>query len=67
MSQTVTVGMTQEQRDLVLRGLRFVRSSVMLEVLDPTPETDEQRRAELREINQLVERLNEAPAPRAKG
>ena len=67
MSQTVNVGLTPEQRDLLLRGLRFVRSSVMLEMLDPAPETHEQRRSQLREINQLVERLNEAPTPRAKG
>ena len=67
MSDALTVGLTEDQRELLLRGLKFVRSSVMLEITDPGPEVDEQRQTQLKEINRLVEQLNGAPAPRAKG
>lgn len=58
MSETVTVGLTDSQRDLLLRGLRYVRSSVMLEVREPSTEDDEERRIQLRDIAQLVDRLS---------
>lgn len=58
MSETVTVGLTDSQRDLLIRGLRYVRSSVMLEVREPTTQDDEERRMQLRDIAQLVDRLN---------
>lgn len=67
MSDTLTVGLTEEERSLLLRGLRFVRSSVMLEVADPEPQADGQRRAQLREINELAERLNRPQGARPKG
>ena len=67
MSDTLTVGLTEEERSLLLRGLRFVRSSVMLEVAEPEPETDGQRREQLREINELAERLNRPQGARPKG
>ena len=67
MSDTLTVGLTEEERSLLLRGLRFVRSSVMLEVADPEPEADGQRREQLREINELTERLNRPQGARPKG
>ncbi len=60
MNETVTVGLTDSQRDLLIRGLRYVRSSVMLEVREPSPEDDEDRRTQLRDIAQLVERLNQS-------
>ena len=58
MSETVTVGLTDAQRDLLLRGLRYVRSSVMLEVREPSTQDDDERRHQLRDIAQLVDRLN---------
>lgn len=67
MSDTLTVGLTEEERTLLLRGLRFVHSSVMLEVADPQPEVDNQRRAQLREISELAERLNRSQSARPKG
>jgi hypothetical protein len=57
MSETMSVGLTQEQREILLRGLRFVRSAVALEVYDSTPETDAQRSSKLREIRQLADYL----------
>jgi hypothetical protein len=57
MSETMSVGLTEDQREILLRGLRFVRSAVALEVYDSTPETDAQRSSKLREIRQLAEYL----------
>ena len=57
MSETVTVGLTDSQRDLLIRGLRYVRSSVMLEVREPSSEDDDERRTQLKDIAQLVDRL----------
>jgi hypothetical protein len=57
MSETMSVGLTKEQREILLKGLRFVRSSVALEVYDPTPETEAERSAKLREIRQLADYL----------
>jgi hypothetical protein len=57
MSETLTVGLTKQQRELLLRGLRFVRSAVMLEVREPSDEVDADRAAQVREIGRLVEQL----------
>jgi hypothetical protein len=48
MSETMSVGLTEDQREILLRGLRFVRSAVALEVYDSTPETDIQRSSKRR-------------------
>lgn len=60
MSDTVQLGINQEQRDMLLRGLRFVRSSVMLEQRDPGPEVDEDRARKLQQIASLAEQLQRA-------
>jgi hypothetical protein len=60
MSEALTVGLTSDQRDLLLRGLRYVRSSVALEMREPTPEVDADRKARMQEIAQLAERLEGA-------
>jgi len=57
MSETLNVGLTKQQRELLLRGLRFVRSAVMLEVREPSAEVDSDRAAQVREIGRLVEQL----------
>jgi hypothetical protein len=57
MSETLSVGLTEQQREILLKGLRFVRSAVALEVYDSTPETDAERKNKLREIRQLAEYL----------
>jgi|HubBroStandDraft_6_1064221.scaffolds.fasta_scaffold14985_2 hypothetical protein len=57
MSETLTVGLNKQQRDLLLRGLRFVRSAVMLEVREPSAEVDAERATQVREIGRLVEQL----------
>ena len=60
MSETLTVGLTNQQRDLLLRGLRFVRSAVALEIREPSPEVDADRATQMREIGRLVEQLEDS-------
>jgi hypothetical protein len=57
MSDLLQLELTDRQRELLLRGLRFVRSSRMLEIRDTAEITDDQRRDELGEIRQLAEML----------
>jgi len=59
MSETLTVGLTNQQRELLLRGLRFVRSAVALEIREPSPEVDADRATQMREIGRLVEQLED--------
>lgn len=62
MSDTVNIGINTDQRELILRGLRFVRSSVLLRTVDnPGDDDSTQRETELREIESLVEQLAGAP------
>ena len=58
MSEKLNVELSERQRELLLRGLRFVRSSRMLEFRDVSDLTDDQRRDELLEIRQLAEMLD---------
>ncbi len=52
------VGLTKDQLDLVLRGLRYVRSSISMELLDYSEETAARRSQQLREVDSLVRQLN---------
>lgn len=56
----IQVGVTEEQKTLLLRGLRFVRSSVKLGMSVPSEEADAQRAADLREVEELIARLDMA-------
>lgn len=63
MTETITLEVTKEQKEILLRGLRFVRSSAMLNMNDlPTPESEEERRSEIRQVTELTEHLSRAPA-----
>lgn len=62
MSETFTLELTKDQKDTLLQGLRFVRSSIMLDINDnPTDESEEDRRARLRKVTELTEQVNRAP------
>ena len=64
MNETVVVEVSREQRELLLRGLRYVRSSVLLETREPSPIVVEEREEKLESILLLVDQLNGArPAP----
>ncbi len=58
MSDLFHLELTDRQRDLLLRGLRFVRSSRMLEIREIPDGIAEERRDELSEIRHLVELLD---------
>lgn len=57
MTDIQSVGLTKEQLDLVLRGLRFVRSSISMELLEHTDERTTTRTDRLREVDGLVKQL----------
>lgn len=58
MNDAISVDLDHQERDILLRGLRHVRSSVALAVCDPTPESQEQKDQDIREIEALMDRLN---------
>ncbi len=61
MNETISLDVTKEQRDILLRGLRFVRSSIMLDINDlPTSQSDDERRVGLRQVTELTEHLSRA-------
>jgi len=57
MSKTVNLELTQSEREVLLRGLRYVRSSIMLDVREPEPDDEARRSDELHEIANLADRL----------
>ena len=59
MSDLVHLELTDRQRELLLRGLRFVRSSRMLEIRDVPDTIAEERAEELSEIRHLVSMLDQ--------
>lgn len=65
MSDLLHLELTDRQRELLLRGLRFVRSSRMLEIRDSSDLTDDQRKDELGELRQLSDMLGQN-TPKAK-
>lgn len=63
MNETINLELTKEQKEILLRGLRFVRSSIMLDINDnPTNASEEERRANLRQVTELTEHVTRAPA-----
>lgn len=62
MSESITLELTKDQKETLLQGLRFVRSSIMLDINDnPTNESEEDRRARLRKVVELTEQVSRAP------
>jgi hypothetical protein len=57
MSETVNVELTKTEREFLLRGLSFVRSSILLETRDPIPDDEARRKNELNAIATLADRL----------
>lgn len=65
MSETLQIELTRDERELLLRGLRYVRSSIMLADREPTLENQQQRREEVRQVEELVDHLNGATSAAA--
>lgn len=57
MEELVNVELTSGERDILLKGLRHVRSSIMLQMRDPDPEDERIRSCQLDEIQNLCQRL----------
>lgn len=53
MNQTANLNLSDRQRDILLRGLRFVRRSYTLDFLDTTEVTPQERQDALEQIQQL--------------
>lgn len=48
-----TLELTDKQQEILLQGLRFVRSAVSMEARDPSPEVDQDRQQNYDTIDQL--------------
>ena len=57
MSQSLQVELTQPEREILLCGLRYMRSSIMLETREPSPDDTEKRERQLRDIAALADQL----------
>jgi hypothetical protein len=53
MNAELKLQLSSHQQELMLRGLRFVRSAVALEMLDHSPEVEASRRQKYEEIAEL--------------
>ena len=62
MSDLLHLELTDRQRELLLRGLRFVRSSRMLEIRTSSDLTDDERKVELGEVSELSDLLDQNAA-----
>ncbi len=58
MNKQVNIGINKADREMLLQGLRFVRSSVLLRMREPAEDETERREAELKKIARLVEQIN---------
>lgn len=65
MSEPLQTGLTAHQRDLLLQGLRYVRSSVMLSVRDPNAEVEDERDRQMAELAELTEWVEAIPTTSA--
>lgn len=64
MNDVIQIELSEHEREILLRGLNFVRRSVMLETRDPSANDELRRSGLLDEIHNLAQRL-EASHPLA--
>lgn len=62
MNGLLQVELTSHERDVLLRGLRYVRSAIMLELREPETEDEKRRSGLLDEIQMLSRRLESSDA-----
>ncbi|MFK7821198.1 MAG: hypothetical protein AB8G99_20960 [Planctomycetaceae bacterium] len=60
--QELMNGVTEQQKDLLLRGLRFVRSSVKLGMTTPTESSDAARMTDLQQVEALIAQIDSIDA-----
>lgn len=66
MNETLALELTPHQRDLVLEGLRYIRSSRRFEFRAPSSPPDERRDGDLRVIGELMGQLDPETANAAR-
>lgn len=57
MNDLLKIDLTTHERDVLLKGLRFVRRSVMLQTREPSAADEQRRSGLLDEIQMLSQRL----------
>ena len=57
-TSAVTGSFTEEQAQLLRTGLRFVRSSVLMEIQEPTGENVSRRERRMSEVEELERKLD---------
>ena len=55
---TMPTDLSPQQQELLLRGLRFVRNAVALEMIDYTPQVEAERRRHYAAIAELESLIN---------
>lgn len=63
MSESLALELSTQQRDLVLEGLRYIRSARKLAFRDPLAPPDQKRESELAQIAEIMGQLD--PSVRA--
>lgn len=58
MSERITIQLDPRQREYLLDGLRFVRSSIALEIVDWSEEVENQRQRHYEDLDRLEDMLN---------
>ncbi len=58
MAQILTLELNPDQQEILLRGLRYVKNAIALEVFDPTEELVSQRRQQINEVAQLSQLIS---------
>lgn len=53
MRKTMTIQLDPQQREYLLDGLRYVRSSIALEIIDWSPEVEERRQRQYEDLDNL--------------
>jgi hypothetical protein len=60
MDATLQVGLTSEQRDTLLKALRYLRSSISMELINPNDEASRTRQERLQQVQSLEAQLASA-------
>ncbi|MCA9038831.1 MAG: hypothetical protein KDA65_00650 [Planctomycetaceae bacterium] len=60
MSESLSVNLTKPQLDVLMRGLRYVRSSYLMEPEEPSDQVLANRQAKLSELAELKDYLEKA-------
>lgn len=66
MNGLLQLELTSHEREVLLRGLRYVRSALMLEMREPSKDDECRRAGRLDEIQNLSQRLESAESPRVR-